>query len=512
MGAGTKYTVYLRIPLYRDKDRALAKTNISSYITPSGSEAEGNGTFYIDDAIGTTYHPALALWFIPSWGGNGWSIGWVNDTQNASPTVPKASNGTIGSSLTISLPRVSSSFTHQVSYKFGEANGTISSNAGTSVSWTPPNDLAKQIPNSTSGQCTITVVTKNGSTTVGTRSTTITLSVPSSMTPSITGVTISEANAKVAEIIDDGKFMTVHSRVKVVTSREGSYGSSISRTEVTILGNTYVGQTITTGALNKSGDVTISIKVTDSRGRSTSTTRTISVRWWSPPRIDAFSARRSLATGEIANDGWSGSFDFKFFVHGMSAKNPSSWKIQYLSGSTWTTITSGSGYDVDTSYLSNALFNPDESYKVRLVVTDHFQTSISEFEIPTSYSIIDINSSKRGIAFGKASEKNAFEVAMPAEFTGGLKSNGNNVTETKHLMASGNLGEREVVVREAIPLCEPVRAQMISYSQAKSFGILFIITNYTKTNATGIIIQNGYLARRFSLNPNGYEEKMITES
>lgn len=72
------------------------------------------------------------------------------------PDIPRASSvsdmtGTLGSAMTININRKVSSFTHTVKYYFGNLSGTIATGVGTSVSWTPPLDLATQIPSASSG-------------------------------------------------------------------------------------------------------------------------------------------------------------------------------------------------------------------------------------------------------------------------------------------------------------------------------------------------------------------------
>lgn len=88
-------------------------------------------------------------------------------------TIPRASSVSatavnLGSATTVSISRASSSFTHTLTYSFGSATGTIATKtSSTSVSWTPPLSLANQIPSATSGTCTITCTTYNGSTSIG---------------------------------------------------------------------------------------------------------------------------------------------------------------------------------------------------------------------------------------------------------------------------------------------------------------------------------------------------------
>lgn len=94
MGQGALYTVYKTINIYSDSDSALAKSPRAGTIQPWGTENLGNGKYYIDSRVGNSYFPAIALWFVPSSGGSGYSIGWINDTENASPTMVRV--GTSG--------------------------------------------------------------------------------------------------------------------------------------------------------------------------------------------------------------------------------------------------------------------------------------------------------------------------------------------------------------------------------------------------------------------------------
>ena len=111
-------------------------------------------------------------------------------------TIPRAStvsatNTNLNSASTITITRASSSFTHTLTYSFGSTTGTIvSKTTSTSVSWTPALTLANQIPNAVSGTCTITCDTYNGSTKIGSKTCTLTLTVPASVKPTMTSLSL----------------------------------------------------------------------------------------------------------------------------------------------------------------------------------------------------------------------------------------------------------------------------------------------------------------------------------
>ena len=135
---------------------------------------------------------------------------------------------TMGSANNITITRASSSFTHTLTYSFGSATGTIATKTtSTSVSWTPPTSLASQIPNSTSGSCTLTCYTYNGSTLVGTSTATVTLSVPTSIKPTITSITATRVNGDVPS--SWGIYVQTKSKVTLtINGAAGAGGSTIS--------------------------------------------------------------------------------------------------------------------------------------------------------------------------------------------------------------------------------------------------------------------------------------------
>ena len=118
-------------------------------------------------------------------------------------TIPRAStvsatNTNLNSASTITITRASSSFTHTLTYSFGSTTGTIvSKTTSTSVSWTPALTLANQIPNAVSGTCTITCDTYNGPTKIGSKTCTLTLTVPASVKPTMTSVTAARVDGDV---------------------------------------------------------------------------------------------------------------------------------------------------------------------------------------------------------------------------------------------------------------------------------------------------------------------------
>ena len=190
--------------------------NMAAYIS------QGNNTF-------TIYNPS------PGASSQGYSYNYLQWTavtitityeEAVSQPSTSASSVNMGSAVTVYTNRVSNSTTHTLLYTFGNTSGTIATNVGASVSWTPPLTLAAQVPSATNGVCTITCQSYNGGTLTGTRTCTLTLNVPSTVVPSISSVTVEDTNSTVATRIQ--AYVRMLSTLSVAITAAGTYGSTIS--------------------------------------------------------------------------------------------------------------------------------------------------------------------------------------------------------------------------------------------------------------------------------------------
>lgn len=339
-------------------------------------------------------------------------------------TIPRATTPTLsassvdmGASITINMARASSSFDHTLTYSFGDASGTIGSDLATSKAWTVPLSLASQIPNGTSGTCTITCKTYNGSTLIGTKTVSFTAKVPATVVPTISSVAVADTNTAYAAQF--GSLVQGKSKAKFTITASGAYGSTIKAYKTVIEGKTYTGATPTTSVLTGSGNVDASITVTDSRGRTASFTKTFYRIPYSAPSITEFEAVRTNAEGVEDYDGMNAKVSVAFSIASASSKNTSSYKIEYKkqSASTWEEVQSGTGYSLNTDIITDAVFDGNSAYDVRLTVTDYFGSITRTTSLPTAFTLIDYHSSGRGMSFGKVSEKEGLEFALPTFFS-----------------------------------------------------------------------------------------------
>ena len=334
-------------------------------------------------------------------------------------SIPRASsvsagNMTLGSVGKINISRASSSFTHTLTYSFGNTSGTIATKTtATSVSWTPSLSLANQIPNATSGTCTITCTTYNGNTNIGAKTCTLSLSVPASVKPTISSLSAARIDGEVPSAW--GIYVQTKSKVKLtINGAAGSYGSTIKSYSITGGGYSGSASTLTTGFLNNSGTITFKATVTDSRGRvSAEASVSITVTAYSPPYFNSSLSQRCLSNGTLDDDGTYIHALVSFGYSSCGGKNTLKTSVQYkqVSATQWT--------DAGVTFASNTAFtygkgqiSTETSYDVRYTLEDAFSTISIQEIVSTAAVVMDFKSGGKGVAIGKVSERdNTFEVA-----------------------------------------------------------------------------------------------------
>ena len=338
------------------------------------------------------------------------------------PTVSAAS-ASLGSALTISTNRSNNAATHTLSYRFGNASGLIGSDVGDAVSWTPPFSLASEIPSATSGVCTITCNSFINGKMTGSRTCTVTLTVPSTVVPVISSVTLQDTNETVAAQI--GAFVKSLSTLSVAITAEGIYGSSISSYRTTLDGATYTAASFTAGKkLSAAGDMTLTVSVTDSRGRTATYTSTVQVLDYAIPSIRRFSVERCNADGSSAQvDGTKARFSFQGSVSPLNNKNSFSCVVYYKlkNAEAWTqayTVNAASYTLAISNQLLGQTYDALSSYDVKIRLADHFQEAEQAVSIGTKGVILDFLADGTGIGIGKVAETpGAIECGWPMKLT-----------------------------------------------------------------------------------------------
>lgn len=342
---------------------------------------------------------------------------WLDQIPRATqPSISPASQ-TMGASITISMPRASSSFTHTVKYSFGTKSGTIVSKLnGTSTTWTIPRSLATEIPNATSGWGQITVDTYSGNTLIGSKSVQFTANVHPSDKPTFSTM-ISQSTSDVSNAF--GKYMTVLSTVSVTISPLGIYGSTIRSQNISLSVN---GSTVatTTGTVlthtpTVEGTYKYTASVTDSRGRTTTSSGTFAVYEYSPP-VASLQAYRTDTAGTAQEDGTCITVEYSV-LHTAGTNNPLTATLKIYSSDGGEVINEAISGTGKKTYTNG--FSEDNDYTIIINLSDRFRQSSTTVKVMSTFSLIDFSKGGTGIAFGKSAQtENLFNCGMNAMFDG----------------------------------------------------------------------------------------------
>lgn len=240
------------------------------------------------------------------------------DTIPRASTISSASNVTLGNACKVKWYPKSATFRYKLKFSLGNwsyTTGAIHPNQTTLYTYngyTIPLAVANQITDSAKETMTVVLYTysDSGATTqVGSTDTvTFTVTVPnnSSTKPTVQLVLnpVSSLGSAFSALFVQGK-----SRVKATTfTGTGKYGATISSYSLTVDGKSY-SSPYQSDYLETAGEITVTAKITDSRGYYTEVERTITVIPYNTPDILPASGKseivcaRCYANGTIAEDG-----------------------------------------------------------------------------------------------------------------------------------------------------------------------------------------------------------------
>lgn len=341
--------------------------------------------------------------------------------------------GSLGSAISIVADRKSSSFTHTLQYECGSYNGTIATKStATSWSFTPPLNWATGAPYGTKVYATFTLTTYNGSTSIGSNSKAVWLTIPDSVKPSCS-LSISEPSGQ-AHVSTYGGYIQGQSKLHIVVNTTTSQGSPIKTYKTTANGSIYSASSFDTAAIRNPGTNTISTTVTDGRGRSGTASQNVAVIPYSNPIVNRFSVARCDSDGTENASGSNVKVTYSYTVASLSNNNGKSASLRYkkVSDSEWTTVSLTAAYSVTNA---THIFAADDgsSYNVQLSVTDNFTSTVASTTVSTGFCLFHIPVSGKGITFGGVAEKDGFNVNMDAHFSKGIteviKVSGGNCDE-----------------------------------------------------------------------------------
>lgn len=359
-------------------------------------------------------------------------INWFSGTLGLT-NIPRASTiGSVtatelGQPVTIKINKKVDEFRHQVWWQVNDS-GWIDLGTGhdTSVQLTVPIDYAARITNSDTGLLDVCVRTFRGNDQIGNDvyQRGIGIKVPAFIVPTIEDVTITERTAKLAEFIPAANFVKDKSVIRVETSNAaGSHGSNIVSTELTV-DNLVVRAAVGDFPANKAGNLEVTAKVTDSRGRTATKSKIIKVWDYYAPKIIGFLANR---TGNGTNKTIIATVAANvspLVIDGIN-RNPYTLKIQYSAkkSNRWidaVNLTNESVERINRQFDCGAFYEISKAYNVRLVIQDKLSDLVDSVLLVRSSRVLWAWGDNRAAVGGFPELDGHFESFLPVAFHSSL--------------------------------------------------------------------------------------------
>jgi len=343
------------------------------------------------------------------------------DTIPRASTITTFNNFTIGDNIPVVLNRKSGSFTQDIHLYVGStfvcARTNVADNYTLVLTSGEQDIIYNATPNGTYIGVVLYCLTYSGGVQVGsTQNKVANASVGVSIIPDFTTITSAETITAVSTNV--GLFVQNLSRILcTITGAAGIKGSTISSYQLSIDGVIYNSSSATSGAINKSGDITVSGTITDSRGRTKTKNVTVNLLAYSVPSIAGFNVTRANSDGsdnpmgtyaKVASSGSAQSL-----INSVE-KNTLTYKIysRVRGTSDWgaakkTETISGLTLSVSDDLFSG--YTATSSYDFRLDILDKFNTALSVDVLPTGQ--VTMSWGNNGVGVGKVHEQGGLDVS-----------------------------------------------------------------------------------------------------
>lgn len=372
----------------------------------------------------------------------------LNTIPRAS-SITSAADITLGNKCQIKWTPASSSFKYKLKFSLGSwsytSQGFIEPNttsaytySNKTISGTDTQNgttIYKQLPNATSGSMSVILITYNSSGSEIGRSSAkaFKVTIPSSVKPTAGSVTLTPTaitlvNGNVCNDLVKGKNKLT---ISIGTSAAGT-GSSIAAYSFTgpsvaesILSSSSTCAAVVNAVKESGENLQYTVTVSDTRGRTSSNSQSITCYDYKAPSFVDFKCSRS---GNILTCTYQVSY--------ATVGNVNKARVQiYVDGACkWDSV----AYNISNNTKYNAgnivLDNTTSTYNVYAVVTDLFNGS-SRSNSSTAYGVskvFNVHPTGKGFAFGKISEKEGcLECTWAAEFGGTVTANLNTGSDER---------------------------------------------------------------------------------
>lgn len=314
----------------------------------------------------------------------------------------------------ITISKKTNGVTHRIKLSWGGNWKKLVDTTATSYSFVPNKNFCNQIPNSTSGTATIKVETLLNGSWIGEATKNVTFTVPSDVVPSV-GISVTANNTLSGVNVQNRTTFTV----KPINAT-GAYGSTIKSYSYgggNLSGSSSSG--VTTGKLGV-GYYTLTVTVTDSRGRTAKASQRVDVYEYDVPTFSCLPVR-SNSKGEPLDLGEYiyGQLTYKIYNPNNTNTNEKKYRLLSKEAKTtawtvaknWTDLTNYSGTE---TIKFGGTYSILTTYDIKIEVKDSYNLTTMQYRIDTSKVVFNIE--KQGIGVGKIWEQGALDVGGDAYF------------------------------------------------------------------------------------------------
>jgi len=316
--------------------------------------------------------------------------------------------GEFGANLQVDITAHQPDYTHTIKYSVGEANTTVTLNAGILThTFAPPMAWIAQIPNAVTATLSAQLTTYDGDTIVGEQPTIyIAIDVPSNVVPVV---------GSIAYTVDNPLNVPISNRglVATLSGYAGVYGSTVRSYTLQCEGYSASNERLVMDVIQRiptqgqSRNIVITATVTDSRGRTATAAQSVTVYEWDVPFFSALTFYRCNSNGVKSEDGHyirvEGAYEC-FSVNSLNSIEPCTLKI--VERSTGTETDAGQLAQNTPKIIGGGNLSADEEYALRLTLTDEVATIVYEKIIYSAAYVIHFKHGGNGVAFGQAATEN----------------------------------------------------------------------------------------------------------
>lgn len=337
--------------------------------------------------------------------------------------VKKVTASQLGESVMVEIDRKVETFKHQVWYRINNSEWfDLGTNIAYMKEFIPSVDLAKHITASETGSLDICVRTFNqDNVQIGSDSYSYgnKIKVPDSIVPTIQSFNVTEQEGRIQPVLPDNEFIYDISRIGAqIIGAQGAYGSTISGYRIT-LDNQVITSSEGTFTRLPIGEKTIVAEVTDTRGRKARIEKRIKIHDYKKPIINVFFPIRA---GNRTNKNVKAQTSVRTSPIMVEGRNVNEYRIQVKYSKrgkdNWITcFTSTESTETFAKEINlGGVYNLDEGYDFKIIVTDKFGENSADRTIGTSVVLLVLGKNRIGVGAIPEEDETGFIVSMTSKF------------------------------------------------------------------------------------------------